>query len=40
MIAARFGVQFGAILGYLGASGVNFGVFEGHIGLVSRALYG
>ena len=39
MIAARFGGHFGAVLSYLGASGANFGVSEGVLGLVSRALY-
>ena len=40
MIAARFGGHFGAILGYLGASGANSAVSEGVLGLVRRALYG
>ena len=33
MIGARFGVHFGVLLGYLGASGVDFGVPWGALGL-------
>ena len=38
MIAARFGGHFGAILGYLGASGASLGVSEGVLGLACWAL--
>ena len=40
LIGARFGGHFGAILGYLGASGANLGVFEGALGLDLWPLYG
>ena len=33
MIGARFGDHFGAILGYLGASGADLGVSRGALGL-------
>ena len=40
LIGARVGGHFGAILGYLGASGANLGVFEGALGLDCWALSG
>ena len=40
MIAARFGGHFGAILGFLGASGADLGVSWGVVGLDVGVLQG